>query len=779
MITKICSVVLSSVLAGSMMPYDHFMFSSMHTADKAQTLLLSVNEELLDNESLTKKPEGEINTRIIFSIRTFQDHENHGIDLLSDTDICRKYRLEDPEYIFTVPLYDSSDQYGSVDYQAFYSATVHTDDIDLLAEKMLQDTNIINAEPDHVWNKAADDTAMIPTDEELRSSGIFDELNIRNVWQEVDSDLSAPAEGTVVAVIDTGVDYTHSDLEGRIWINQNEIPDNGIDDDHNGYTDDVYGYDYIEDDGYPTDDNGHGTHVAGIIAMNPGNGGGVGLAYGTKIMVLKAGQPNGTFSSVNIAKAIQYASANGADVINMSFTSKIRSPLVEAALQDSFSKCVLVAAAGNNKEATKDSDDSLFVGFDYYPAAYDYVIGVMAADNDGNIADYSNWDYNVGRDGEYEIAAPGNDIYSTLPDGRYAYWSGTSMAAPTVSAAAAILRSQHTNKNKYPSRYIMGQLIGATASRALYRPSEKLRVYEEYKDFSRSYPLLNIHDSLTRDPEPFALVDGICLFDDPAVSPKNNGDGIARPGETIDIGVSVRNRWGKAKNVTVGMSTNSEFGLANSHADIIRDTVSIGNMGSFSTNDNGLIYEDGALTGVRKPLRLTVRDNTSDGIQIGLNITLSYQNGLDENDTTIYGEDDVYHSQFTVQNGHTLSGKIRQDMTLTADKKWIIDNTLVIPEGVTVTAEPGTNIQFGGADSFSEYGTEKVPIIMVDGRLLLEGTQERPIKIFSAEGREDTPICISGYLNEPYKSYDDDEETTYCLMKYVDIEGKIGTSRSE
>lgn len=149
---------------------------------------------------------------------------------------------------------------------------------------------------------------------------------------------------------------------------------------------------------------------------------------------------------------------NGADVINMSFGGKGKSALVEATLKDAYSTSVLVASAGNGGLPTSESEG----GVDIYPAGSEYVIGVMASDENGEIASFSNWDYAIGSGCEYNITAPGTDIYSILPGDRYASWSGTSSASPIVAAAAAILRREYPNKGQYPSNFIIGQLISAT-----------------------------------------------------------------------------------------------------------------------------------------------------------------------------------------------------------------------------------------------------------------------------------------------------------------------------
>ena len=198
-----------------------------------------------------------------------------------------------------------------------------------------------------LWQKADESSYTEVSAQEMQQNPFISETGITQVWSELKENDTLPGENVVVAVIDTGVDYSHEELSSAMWVNNGEIPGNGIDDDGNGYTDDIYGYDFVEGDGDPMDDHGHGTHVSGIIAMENNGKGGIGIAYGAKIMAVKAGQSTGVFSSSDVAKAIRYAAQNGADVINMSFSGIGRSALVEAALEDASNSCVLVAAAGN------------------------------------------------------------------------------------------------------------------------------------------------------------------------------------------------------------------------------------------------------------------------------------------------------------------------------------------------------------------------------------------------------------------------------------------------
>ena len=188
------------------------------------------------------------------------------------------------------------------------------------------------------------------------------------------------SKDVIVAVIDTGVDYNHIDLRKNIWKNVAEIPNNNIDDDNNGYVDDYYGYDFVNKDNDPIDDNGHGTHVAGIIAADNNLIGTVGVAYNTQIMAIKAGNSSGYFNNSDIAEAIQYAYMNGASVINMSFGGSSISLAVEDALKEAYNKCILVAAAGNdslcNHIGCQIHKENTGVS---YPAALPYVIGVMSS----------------------------------------------------------------------------------------------------------------------------------------------------------------------------------------------------------------------------------------------------------------------------------------------------------------------------------------------------------------------------------------------------------------
>jgi len=293
--------------------------------------------------------------------------------------------------------------------------------------------------------------------------------NVPQAWQWLEDNGYEPGgdRDIVVAVIDTGVDYTHPDLSANMWVNAAEFSGTpGVDDDGNGYVDDIYGADMVTPDGDPQDDHGHGTHVAGIIAAQANNGiGGVGVAYNVQIMAIKAAQYSGVLSSSDIAEAIYYAVEKGADVINMSFGGYARSQVEEDALAVAFGQAVLVAAAGNDGKVNLPCPS----GRDMYPAAYNWVLGVMASQQTPDpvtgswLAGFSNFDCTPHDSHEYELMAPGVDVWSTLPVENYAAWDGTSMSTPIVSGIAALLRTKWSDKDVYSSRFIMGQIAANTS----------------------------------------------------------------------------------------------------------------------------------------------------------------------------------------------------------------------------------------------------------------------------------------------------------------------------
>ncbi len=276
----------------------------------------------------------------------------------------------------------------------------------------------------------------LPNDPEVSKQWSVAKVNAAAAW-----DISVGSRSTKVAVIDTGIDHTHPDLNGNMWTNPNEIAGNGIDDDNNGFVDDVHGYDFKDQDGNPDDitsskNPGHGTHCSGIVGAVGNNGKGIaGMSQQVSLMGLRFIGPDGSGDLMGAIKAIDYAIAQEADVISASWGAAVSTsqakPLIEAVVRASDAGVIFVAAAANDG---KNNDN-----VDMYPANVQAtnMITVAASDDSDGKPSWSNY----GK-AKVHVASPGHNIYSTVPGSKYQNLSGTSMATPLVAGLVALLKSQ-------------------------------------------------------------------------------------------------------------------------------------------------------------------------------------------------------------------------------------------------------------------------------------------------------------------------------------------------
>lgn len=552
---------------------------------------------------------------------------------------------------------------------------------------------------------------------------------VKEAWSYLESN-GLPAGGddsVVVAVIDTGVDYNHPDLKANMWVNIQEIPGNGVDDDNNGFVDDIHGAAVVSESyshtGDPDDDHGHGTHVAGIIASAGANGeGGVGVAYNSKIMAIKAAQYSGVLTTADIAEAIYYALDNGADVINMSFGGYGRSQVEQDALATAYSHAVLIAAAGNDGIANQPCP---VIGAPMYPAAHPWVVGVMASVPSGKRAGFSNWDCIPKNGLEYEVMAPGSAIWSTLPDGSYSAWSGTSMAAPIASGIAVLARTRWPDKTTYSSRFIMGQVVATGGGVA------------------------NALNSVSTVPQPDLAYEGHWLFDGATLASSNDGDGRVDAGETVNLAVVVRNRWGKADNMVATLSTPSGVSDSDPYVTLQTASVDYGAVGSFNKDDNGLIFDDDLLvTGVTNPFVFSVANDTPNNHIIPFTLTMTAKNGLDPDDSESYS----FTSQFSlvVQRGRelpsfidgdvsgTASGSLDTDgkedgvVTLDSSALWIIDKPVLVAKNTTLAVSEGAQVQFWSSSPDATQTQWRPAYLRVEGTLDINGTAAKPVELFAS-----------------------------------------------
>lgn len=279
------------------------------------------------------------------------------------------------------------------------------------------------------------------------------DINMLPAWNLYDES-TEPRREVVVAVIDTGIDINHPDLKDSIWVNVDEIPDDGIDNDGNGYVDDVHGWNFFHENNqvYVGHEDDHGTHAAGTIAASRKETGIAGIADNqyVKVMPVKAlGTEYGLGEEEAVIKAIQYAEANGASICNLSFGTTVYYPRLEQVMRDSNMLFVVASGNGDRKGYGINIDEK-----PDYPSSYplDNVISVANLMFDGNLERSSNYGVN-----HVDIAAPGTYIVSTTTNNSYGFMSGTSMAAPMVTGVAAMLYSYRTDLSLADVRTVLLQ----------------------------------------------------------------------------------------------------------------------------------------------------------------------------------------------------------------------------------------------------------------------------------------------------------------------------------
>lgn len=539
-----------------------------------------------------------------------------------------------------------------------YKLTIQGEkDIPELIKELETQPEIEFAEPNYfVYSQEVAETQTAPNDPLYGDQWYLTAINAEAAWVKEPTG----GAGQVIGILDTGVDYDHEDLNNNIWENVAEV--NGIDgedDDGNGFIDDKMGWDWVNNDAFPKDDNSHGTHVAGIAAAEQNNSVGIsGVAFGAKIMPLKVLQSSGRGNSTDLAAAITYAANNGATVINMSLGSYGESLTVKAALENAYSTVLPVAAAGNNGYAIDENDCNSPIS-QMYPASYSFVLGVQATQStsspancfDNWLAGFSNYDATGTSDGtlNYEVKAPGVGLKSTIPGGSYRNLNGTSMAAPVVAATVAMMKTYQSQSNEQ----IFAKIIQSTGN------------------------TLDASSALD-----YTLVPDLHFVSYTLEDELNGGDndGAADAGETIEIWLSVKNAGGFADSVYTNLSL-GEFEDP-SVATIQKSTQYIGDISAYAS-----------LTGVADKWKITINSDVVNDRDIIFEYVIDCKNGAAKNGEII----------LTIQNGEELSGIMDTTLILSPNKNWIINNSFLIGTNGILIINPGVSLTL--SKGISNQGT--------------------------------------------------------------------------
>lgn len=517
----------------------------------------------------------------------------------------------------------------------------------------------------------ADATAVANNSSLKRGGATFNDPMYSLQWGigacGIDSLLTAPKRDAswrpIIAIIDTGVDTDHPDLAENIWTNSAE--QNGAagqDDDDNGFRDDIHGWDFVNQTGEMHDFNSHGTHCAGIAGAVTNNGIGIaGACPDALIMPISVMQSDGTGDIATIVRGINYATQNGANVISMSLGSGSYSMAMEQALAVAYQTAVIVAAAGNDHYHIQHDICGEAPCVPMFPGALTFVLGVQATgqtpdqsdEHNGMLASFSNIDNDGGPSASsfneiqlynYELSAPGVDIWSTVPNGGYRQYNGTSMATPLVAGGIASL----LQRRSYQTWEILwGDLINYNQP---FYPVNLWTVYNADSVAPAIFQCVNIE-----------------------VNDTSYGDSsmYADAGERVQLYPTIRTVWGPADSIMIWLEF-QEFEDTNT-IEILSDKVPfVWPLSSYAHSKS------------LNPIDIRIAPNVVDGRRIKLTLCAA---STDAQDTL------RHDFKLTVTNGVKLHGMILGNYTLYPNVHYIVTQNVALPSGDTLFIKPGTTVK--------------------------------------------------------------------------------------
>ena len=539
------------------------------------------------------------------------------------------------------------------------------------------------------------------------------DINLPALWEV--SGINILGHRPVIAILDTGVDIDHPDLKDNIWTNETEL--NGIageDDDQNGYTDDLHGWDCVNQTGRIGDYHGHGTHCAGIAAAVAGNGKGiVGANPNALIMPVTVLQSDGGGDIGTIIRGLEYCLTHQVDVISMSLGGYGASLAEEMALGKCYHYSVIVAAAGNDGIDPTNihlcHKSLMGTASPMFPGAFTFVLGTQAGQpfnpystnyckttglgyNPWRV-DWSNFDcdgpfyseFDEEKIYNYEIMAPGVDILSTYPGGRYISMNGTSMACPLAAGAISRLISLRDYPNK---ELLFADLIYTRTQNEWYNDTISCGI-----DIMKAY---NVTEA-DRKPTLWVVsyeIDDTC----------GDNDGRFDAGEEVALYPILRNTWGLAEDIKCSISVRDNEDPT--IIEVIENNVDFGRPLSTYGKERSI-----------NPIRFRIREDCVDGRRIKLRINATCSNGTGK----------TLHQDITItaENGEELEGILSKNTTLVAGKHYIVTKSVAIPNGITLTIPAGTTIKLhdnalikvAERGRIRAIGTADEPIIFTKGDL--------------------------------------------------------------
>lgn len=438
----------------------------------------------------------------------------------------------------------------------------------------------------------------VPNDPFYPDQYMFPLMNAPAAWN-----LTQGQPSVVIAIVDNGTDWEHPDLDGNIWENSGEVPNNNQDDDDNGFIDDIRGWDFQDDDNNPAplNDDYHGTHTAGLAAAEMDNYTGVvGMAPGCKIMVVRAGEGSSIYDGID---GILYAAQSGADVISLSWGGPTSNPLEQDIISSTIAQGIVIVAAAGNEGSNQE----------HYPAAYDGVVAV--ANTNSNDVLYSESNY-----GDWiSVCAPGVYCLSTVPDS-YGAATGTSMSTPLVAGVAALIKSYHPD---WDAERIRSQILFTADDIDTKNPS---------KSGLLGSGRVNAYRAVAED------APGIQLVAMDITETSGDFDGKLDPGETAVAVVTLKNEGETAHDVEVTLSSNDN--------DLLQVTSGVWTIPTFTSGVT--------INNASDPFEISIPQNATTNSEVELLLSFEAGNFYSAEITTsiwiapAFGDHDVGNVIFTV-----------------------------------------------------------------------------------------------------------------------------------